>query len=561
MKRWPIRIAADPAALQTLRAVEIHLYVSSDQGQSWKPYGSVKPDRRRFLWHAGADGEYWFAVRTMDEAGQLHPADGEPLQPELRVVVDTAQPTLDLSSLPRGSKLGGVQWKASDLLLDPDSLLIEYALLPSQQDDPENLVWRRARVLPNRQTGGTALTGQAFWPTDLSGSILIRAQVRDRAGNIATAQMQTTASSSVAKAELPEPPLARHTAPPQEKAMGSFGDTPASRRSLALPSAAHSTSNRPATLDDVGVLGSGTRLKPRASSSLAPDPLGKEPDRRPRAGALGTRAAQSGSTGLALPSVVRGRPLQPQLPSTGELSAAIPERGLPRAPTGFGRGATRESSTAGPDSVVDMPSPPLLAVNSQSFQINYKLDAQGPSGISKVDLYITENNGNNWRYYGSDPDGRPPFPVDVGRQGLFGFAIVVTSGAGLASPPPGPGDPPQLQVQVDTTPPQADLYRLDTGSDSEGRYVLIRWRATDVDLGDYAISLYWSPIKDGPWSAIAENLENTGSYRWRGFPTGEYQIYLRLSVQDRAGNQVHLDTPDPLIIDLARPRATILGVE
>jgi hypothetical protein len=81
----PYRIdrSDDPAR----QPVEVQLHVSTDRGTHWQLYARAMPSQQHFLFRAGGDGEYWFAIRTVDRSGQARPeaiAD-----PGLRVLVDT----------------------------------------------------------------------------------------------------------------------------------------------------------------------------------------------------------------------------------------------------------------------------------------------------------------------------------------------------------------------------------------------------------------------------------------------------------------------------------------
>ena len=71
-------------------------------------------------------------------------------------------------------------------------------------------------------------------------------------------------------------------------------------------------------------------------------------------------------------------------------------------------------------------------VNSRTFDMDYEVDAVGPSGIAKVELWGTQDGGQTWRSYGIDPDNRSPIRAKVEGEGLYGFRVVVQSGSGLA---------------------------------------------------------------------------------------------------------------------------------
>lgn len=74
------------------RPVEVHLFVSSGPEDGWRLLDRRSPDlpQRQFQFEADRDGEFWFATRTLDSLGRLHPT-GE-IESQLRVYVDTTKP-------------------------------------------------------------------------------------------------------------------------------------------------------------------------------------------------------------------------------------------------------------------------------------------------------------------------------------------------------------------------------------------------------------------------------------------------------------------------------------
>jgi hypothetical protein len=76
--------------------VQAQLVISTDRGAHWQVYKSAATTDKQFMFRAGGDGEYWFAIRTVDRSGRARPpmVSG----PGLRVLVDTKQPVLKLSA-------------------------------------------------------------------------------------------------------------------------------------------------------------------------------------------------------------------------------------------------------------------------------------------------------------------------------------------------------------------------------------------------------------------------------------------------------------------------------
>ncbi len=150
--------------------------------------------------------------------------------------------------------------------------------------------------------------------------------------------------------------------------------------------------------------------------------------------------------------------------------------------------------------------------------------------------------------------------VEVPEDGVYGFTMVVKSGAGLGKPPPQAGDVPQLLVEVDRTPPQAWLFPL--RADGARRDALVfTWKAADKNLAVNPITLQWARQPSGPWETIgAPELPNNGQYVWQVPVNVPAQVYLRLVVRDTAGNTGVAETPQPVLVDLSEPEVRILGL-
>ncbi|MBI3836528.1 MAG: hypothetical protein HY288_01165 [Planctomycetia bacterium] len=174
----PFRI--EPPQTPSETPLEVQLHVSANQGQTWELASRVNPEKAGFVFRAPHDGEYWYSIRTVDKQGIARP-DG-PLQPQLKVVVDTIAPRLDLS-VTRG-EAGEIvaRWQAVDPNLKQGSFKLEYQ---SNSTGP----WERVAVVPSPSAMRHTQTGEAtWWPKDTSGSVLVRAEITDLAGNPAVSQ-------------------------------------------------------------------------------------------------------------------------------------------------------------------------------------------------------------------------------------------------------------------------------------------------------------------------------------------------------------------------------------
>ncbi|MBN2578052.1 MAG: hypothetical protein JXB10_03595 [Pirellulales bacterium] len=199
-------------------------------------------------------------------------------------------------------------------------------------------------------------------------------------------------------------------------------------------------------------------------------------------------------------------------------------------------------------------------VNTRLFELDYDVEAVGPSGIGRVELWGTRNGGRTWQSFGVDNDTRSPLSVDVDGEGLYGFRIVLTNGVGLSTGPPQTGELPAVWIGVDTTKPIARLLGAELGAGTNDGKLIITWKAEDTMPAARPITLSFSPQPGGPWTPIAAGLENTGRYAWILDSRLPPQVYLRLEVRDEAGNLTVVDHPDPVPLDRSRPTAKILDV-
>jgi hypothetical protein len=200
-------------------------------------------------------------------------------------------------------------------------------------------------------------------------------------------------------------------------------------------------------------------------------------------------------------------------------------------------------------------------VNAEHFQIGYTVDDVGPSGVSSVELYITQDDGQKWYKYGDDPDRVSPFQVKVPTDGIYGFALRVRSGVGLVADPPQPGEKPLVVVVIDKTPPVVNIMPAQQGQGVSLNKILIRWTVDDDYLVDRPIALAYATHLGGPWEPISGWQPNTGSYLWTFGPGVPTKLYLRVTARDLAGNISRAESPRPVVIDLSKPSARIVNVK
>ena len=271
-------------------------------------------------------------------------------------------------------------------------------------------------------------------------------------------------------------------------------------------------------------------------------------------------------------------PLPTQVAPTAPLMVVA--AGEPAAPPNVAPLATTGNSGFPPAAPAPAAAPvnPPQYLRGTDFDLLYEVENNGPSGLSRVDLYVTRDQGQTWAKWSSHPGKERPLKVKLGRgydtnkDGEYGLKLVPVSGVGLADEPPTAGTPPDHRVVVDTVAPQVLIYPHGVAP-GQANAVALNWVARDANFGAAPITVEWGETPAGPWRSVAPpdvaqagagagvaRLPNTGQYLW-ALPTGmpTHRVYLRVTATDRAGNRSEVVTREPITVDLMRPKARIVA--
>lgn len=523
--RFRIPFKIDPAALQRLNARELQLHVSRDGGVTWEHAQSLPPEGAKFEYSAAADGEYWFAVKTLDGRNQLHPPRDR-YETGLIVQVDTLEPLLELTlqQLPSGQVQ--LSWNAADTHLDVSTLKLEY-LPPGAKD------WEPIEVIPKP-------TGDVAWTVSQPGQIRVRGTVADTATNVGRGQSQFQVIPVGDPVPKPRPGRRVPIAGADGHEQAAIDDSPApgfnpQPAAAAPPGDAVATVREPEeyrgpVITPFGGAGASTERFVAASESTRPEI---------------TRGRWDSGTESAAPAEASATATLPSTPAP-----TLPAMPTPRTASSLPAATPPRSNVAG-----------QRIVNSRRFQVGYTIDDVGPSGVGAVELFITQDQGRKWWKYGEDADRRSPFDVEVPQDGEYGFAIRVRSGVGLTNDPPLPNEPPAVVVVVDQTPPVVELLSAHQGQGNQSNRVQIRWRISDHRLASKPVSIYTAPTRSGPWEPVSGWSEDQGGIEWTVAPGSPPEMYIRVVARDAAGNMGRAESQQPILVDLSRPTARIVDVE
>jgi hypothetical protein len=202
--------------------------------------------------------------------------------------------------------------------------------------------------------------------------------------------------------------------------------------------------------------------------------------------------------------------------------------------------------------------PLMRMVNTKRITLNFEVKDVGPSGLSSVELWYTQDC-RDWKKYDA-PTQAQAYVIEVDEEGMYGFTLLARSGLGLGKEPPAPGEQPQVWVVVDLTRPDVQLTEVTPSASGRSQQVTLCWRASDKNLGRQPITIYYAEKEEGPWKTIASNLENTGKYVWQ-VPPGVARVHFKVEATDLAGNVGKAQWSKPVLLDTSMPTVSITAVD
>jgi hypothetical protein len=526
--------------------VKVRVYISLDQGRNWDLYQEAGPTDLGFRFRAKRDAEFWFATQTVNADGR-----GE-RSVQMRLIVDTTKPRLQI--VPQITESGRVQlqWSASDPFLAANSVRLEW-------QDPAAGTWHE--ITPAEKPVGSRTQFDArgtIIPPDGTTQLVLRGEAADTAGNktVVSRQFELQAGGEEGKtALLPSP---RNSGALAQRWIPEHND-PYTRQPTAADPA---SSPRIQPNQALARVGPSNSLPPPASDARESE---SPPQivRNPYSPTAGTPARSANSGELLPPPTSTNRNDFPsnEFPSiSGPQNEYQPPREAPRVEE-LTRPEVIESEPITPPRRVEPVAPPQgnrpRMTASKRFSLDYDVESIGPEGVAEVELWGTADQGRTWQKWGTDPDRVTPFEVEVANESIYGFRIVIVGKNGLASNTPQAGDAADIWVGVDLAKPRARLTGATIAAGEQAGKLEIRWEADDEHFGNRPITLSVSDRAAGPFTPIAAGLPNTGRYFWEFDPRIRRQLFIRLEAQDEAGNLTVGHLTDPILIEGLAPKGRI----
>jgi hypothetical protein len=515
----PIQI--DPRFLAATR--EVVLY-GRTPNTPWEKKQSVPPGTQNFPCRVMEDGEYWYSVVTVNSSGKPVPEDVTKEPPAVIVIVDTTPPTAQVkpTTLPGGELV--LECTLQDA--NPDYKTLQMQFRGTDQ------VWHNLMPVPTS-------TNLFRVPDPQVLNLPLRCTAADQAKNVATNDItlpripqQQPADVQLAQQGRPNPVPSglvdpqtsfRSSLPqipdPVVPVSNSYNNVPVQQPlPLSKVPAGNFNPAPKAPMENAFSTGSNQAPRPLPSGNIVPE-------------SNAPAAANS--------------PYSPQNPA-GQNSYPMTQVNnseyTPSAQPVFPKAGNGDRQL----------------INTRLASVQYRIDQVGPSGVSKVDIWVKGGQEKGWQRMASDIDRKTPAEVMLPGDGMYGIRLAVTNGNGFGGQPPLPGDVPDYWVEVDTTPPVVQIQSVDPLT--SGGNIDIRWNASDKNLGSEPIQLSYANRPEGPWYPIAPRLKNEGQFSWQFPREAGGQFYIRLEVTDEAGNVARAQPPSPIVLDLTEPRAVVVGI-
>lgn len=597
-----LEIKVDPEKTLGMKGVELWY---SEDGRTWLNYGLTEGKPSSIPFMTPKDGKFNFVIVPVDKAGerQFTPKGGT--QPEYVVVIDTAQPVVEVKSPNGGETLGAgqstqIQWVADDKNIAPDSIQIEIS-----QSGGEGWI-TLVKNYPN--------TGRFFWdiPRSSSQKYKIRIKAQDLAGNVGsdTSDGHFTVDGYAPESELTGSVIYKALPAKIEFKSSDIGGAGIDKVRLYLTRDNGSTWQMykethdlatPINLHDLdGKYGLYLVAVDKVGNMNQPPSPGSKPHRTITIDTTAPVLKLSSpkhdifmgngvidiswiardnielvsnslkieytSDGYTWNPIVKDHEVATQnykwkLPSIGgkDYKLKLTVRDLAGNFTEVHYGPFTVDTQV-PEAIAGGSN----AANTQSVNIPYEIKNKGYSDITKVTLYYTSDGGKTWFEYGDDPDLKSPFTFTKG-DGAWGIYITCQTDpgqrSGIKQKAPESGVVPQLTITVDATAPTVRFTSFLGGGYYKVRSVQkIEWVYEDRNPMEDGLILEYSPDGGKNWYALSSNLNPLKKeYQWETPSKKEGEAYLlRLTARDKLGNSNQAMIQRPFKLDDELPTLRIV---
>ncbi len=516
---------------------EVELTYSTDRGMNWYPYGRVQPDKKQFLFKSPADGEYWFIFKTYGQDGLVK--ETRRRGPMLRVLVDTIPPKLSLSAEQKSTGEVAIQWSVEDANLNRKSPQLQISYTVPDQKNTYLSNWKPVAVDPSKtQSEGNTHRGELIlWPERDAVSFEIQGEIVDTAGN-REMQSRTVSLTTISKAtdsniltESMQAGLKRQLeSKPKSlvEAVPKLSNPPARNSgSLALKSPNHSL------------------VPPRPHVLTAP--MNRNSDRGPLASLNDLNEA------IRTSKEKRTTDSDEEIPDFSNITS-------PRYANEAGKTAGKDSVLIGPllfsedatkneqsgDSFsVGSPQAPVSTGTNEAIEFPLEEPKSEPESASPEDADGLKLAPLNPKYSTAPSDVLPPLLDDVA---VSENEPEEQAAEETTTHPPVQSDKIAEQL-AEKSRAQIRIVKVSHMRDLKLSQILVKWE-TEFDSWPGAekakVHLFRGPSQQGPWTPIATEQENLGSYAWTVSQEDRNPFYILVQCENESKDVVSDLTMQPI---------------
>ncbi len=263
-------------------------------------------------------------------------------------------------------------------------------------------------------------------------------------------------------------------------------------------------------------------------------------------------------------------PGNPQLPALPPLPDGVGPQpiavsGLPPLPTLPG-GPVHPPLPALPTAPVALVVAPKY-VNKPDVEFDFEVSKKGRAGVKAVSLWMRAEASvgeriEEWRDAQTQPvkaDGESKLGVKLPADGRYEFRLQLTGENGRKSVEFALKTQPEMVIVLDTKPPVVKDVKLEPPANGE-KQAVIRWTATDANLGEKCVTLEYEQKAGGAWAKIADGAMNSGTFAWTLDDKLPVSTRVRVTVTDLAGNSTAVVSEAPTNLDSVVPEGRLTGV-
>lgn len=280
----------------------------------------------------------------------------------------------------------------------------------------------------------------------------------------------------------------------------------------------------------------------------------------------------------AHPGILPDLPSAPKPPDpAGQVGVLpLPGSGLPPLPAPPGGELVGNPIPLSINSLPAIPAQPAASkplvkyVNKSVVEFEYEVTKKGRAGVKAVALWVRPVPVPGglpipmmaWQQVTSaNPTDEVPAKLtwEIPADGSYGFRVQLIGNNDRKSVEFNTETAPEMVVIRDTVPPVVKDVRLDPPASGQ-KQAVIKWTATDANLGDKCVKLEYEQKAGGGWATIAEAELNSGSFAWPLDEKLPVSTRVRVTVTDLAGNATTATSETPTNLDPVVPEGRLTSV-